>query len=86
MAAVVGDSEGPKTSYQLAEVAPRNEEKPILQLVEEYNNTIEVKILAPNDNLECEVGWSCNHSIFSHIINSGGIVPSQVPDSGRRCR
>ena len=67
MAAVVGDSEGPKTSYQLAEVAPRNEGKPILQLVEEYNNTIEVKILAPNDNLECEVGWICKPSIFSHI-------------------
>ena len=55
MAAVVGDSEGPKTSYQLAEVAPESEEKPSLELVEEYNNTIEVKILAPNANMKCQV-------------------------------
>ena len=55
MAAVVGDSEGPKTSYQPVEVAPESEEKPSLELVDEYNNTIEVKILAPNVNMKCQV-------------------------------
>ena len=55
MAAVVGDSEGPKTSYLQAEVAPESEEKPSLELVEEYNNTIEVQILAPNVNMKCQV-------------------------------
>ena len=55
MAAVVGDTEGPKTEFVVAEVAPKNEEQPTLQVGEEYNNTIEVKILAPNVNMECEV-------------------------------
>ena len=54
MAAVVGDTEGPKTNYQLAEVAPEKE-KPSLELVVEYNNTIEVKIIAPNVNMKCQV-------------------------------
>lgn len=55
VAAVVGDTEGPKTEFVAAEVAPKNEEQPTLQVGEEYNNTIEVKILAPNVNMECEV-------------------------------
>ena len=57
MAAVVGDNEGPKTEFEVAEVAPKTEEQPTLELADEYNNTIEVKIIAPNVNMECEVGW-----------------------------
>ena len=57
MAAVVGETEGPKTKFEVAEMAPKNEEQPTLELADEYNNTIEVKIIAPNVNMECEVGW-----------------------------
>ena len=66
VAAVVGDTEGPKTKFEVAKVAPKNEEQPTLQLADEYNNTIEVKILAPNVNMECEVSRKTgNIDIFS---------------------
>ena len=57
MAAVVGDNEGPKTKFEVVKVAPKNDEQPTLQVGDGNNNTIEVKILAPNANMECEVSW-----------------------------
>ena len=67
MAAVVRETEGPKTKFEVAEVAPKNEEQPTLELADEYNNTIEVKILAPNVNMECEVSWTLEIlNIFSN--------------------
>ena len=89
MAAVVGDSEGPKTKFEVVKVAPKNDEQPTLQVGDGNNNTIEVKILAPNANMECEVSWRRQIlTIFSYKNHSyaGGILSSQIPDSGRRCR
>merc|ERR1712241_1164068 len=56
--------------------------------VEEYNNTIEVKILAPNDNLECEVelyqvkyqtlGEDVDEEFSSAVLSEGRIVLTEV--------
>lgn len=55
VAAVVEDTEGPKTDFLVVEMAPKNEEVPSLQISDGNNDTIEVDILAPNVNMECEV-------------------------------
>ena len=57
MSAVVGDTEGPKTEFQVVEVAPKNAE--ITLLISDGNNdTIEVEIRAPSVNTLCEVSWA----------------------------
>lgn len=88
VAAVVGDTEGPKTTFQEAKVAPRTEEQPTLQIDDGNNKTIEVKILAPNVNMECEVesyqvryqtlGEDADEEFPSAELSEGTIVLTEV--------
>ena len=81
MAAVVGDSEGPKTKFEVVKVAPKNDEQPTLQVGDGNNNTIEVKILAPNANMECEVSWRRQIlTIFSYktLIRRWNLIKSDT--------
>jgi len=88
VAAVVGDSEGPKTKFEVVKVAPKNDEQPTLQVGDGNNNTIEVKILAPNANMECEVesyqvryqtlGEDADEEFTSAELSDGIIVLTEV--------
>ena len=87
MAAVVEDTEGPKTDFLVVEMAPKNEEVPSLQISDGNNDTIEVDILAPNVNMECEVGWALQKlNIFLIKLLTGGAVRGPLPFSGRNDR